>query len=155
MLIATGNLSSQTNYQDLLVRTKRSYWANPYTVSNSGNFDIYFSKQSGIYFDITGLFDRYLITDDNDTIPGWYNLDTEMTISHRTYKLENDTIFLTAWFKETGNSRIIEAYKILYLKEQRLLLMELKSDGKGGWEESIWPDGYGLILNQYIYMEPQ
>ena len=45
--------------------------------------------------------------------------------------------------------------KILYLKEQRLLLMELKSDGKGGWEESIWPDGYGLILNQYIYMEPQ
>ena len=158
MLLTTCITLAQTDYRSLLVRGNRSYWANPYTVCNSGNFDIYFSKQTGIYFDSTGIFDRYTITDDNDTINERY--DTEFSISHRTYELKNDTIVLTAWFEETDftkmdNGMILEAYKILYLTDHRLVLLQLRSDGAGGWsDENPIGDCSYLFLHSFMYMDP-
>ena len=149
ILIITNSLFAQTNYQELLVRGQRTYWA--YTKSLCA--PIWSIGQSGICFAANGLYDRYEIPDD-DTISYYDNFDTEMFISHRTYKLHKDTIFITCWHNETGNGKIIEAYKILYITSLRLVLLELKLNSIGTWEESHQPDCDYLRIREYKCLKP-
>lgn len=150
-LLIACDILAQTKYQELLVRDQRTYWANTVSLCNP-TFD---NKQDGMCFYSNGLYDRYEITEDNDTLSYYDLFDTELFVSSRTYKLENDTIFITSWHTETGNGKILEAYKILYLTDHRLVLLELKPNGKDGWEEVSLPGGCdNLKIREYKLVKP-
>ena len=64
-LIIACAISAQINYKDSLVRGERTYWATLISLCHPAcNM-----KQVGMSFDPNGLFDWYLIDDDNDTLP--------------------------------------------------------------------------------------
>ncbi|MBQ9427187.1 MAG: hypothetical protein IJU36_06110 [Paludibacteraceae bacterium] len=151
LLTLSCRMSAQQNYHDLLIREHRTYWATPASLCHS-HFNCH---QLGVYFDTTGLFDRYEITDDNDTISLYDVLDTEIFVSHRTFTLQQDTIFIIEWLNTSGEGILSEAYKILYLTEQRLVLLKLKPDDYGGWkEELVSGDCDYLMTQEFKYMKP-
>ena len=130
-LIIASNILAQTNYQDLLARGQRTYWATPISICHPAcNL-----RQVGMYFDPNGLFDWYKIDDDNDTLSLYYN--EENLVSHRTYNLKNDTIYITTWSSEGDYGKIFNAYKILYLTDKRLVVLELEPNDVGNWVESV------------------
>jgi hypothetical protein len=144
-------MSAQKNYHNFLIREHRTYWATPASLCHS-HFNC---QQLGVCFDTTGLFDRYEITDDNDTISSYDVLDTEMFVSHRSFTLQQDTIFIIEWLNTSGKSIVSEAYKILYLTEQRLVLLKLKTDDNGGWKEELVPgDCDYLIIQEFNRITP-
>ena len=112
-------------------------------------------KQVGMSFDPNGLFDWYQIDDDNDTLP-LLSSDNELLVSHSTYYLKNDTIFITSWSTETGESKTDEAYKILYLTDQLLVLLDIYPNGSGGWEDTYRSDfcEYNINIREFKRVKP-
>ena len=129
--------SAQNNYTELLVNDTRTFWTRTQFVCNP-QWNV---VQVGIYFDSDGLFDWYKITDDNDTLSLYEGIDTEIYISHRSYELCGDTLFIYDWYNEYGGFECdtSQAYKILYLTKQKLVLVEQKKDTSSMWRDYLMP----------------
>lgn len=142
---------AQTKYQELLVRNQRTYWATFTSLCHP----VCNIRQVGISFDPNGLFDSYQIDDDNDTLPLLAS-ENEVFISHRTYDLRNDTIFITRWSTESNASKTDEAYKILYLTDQLLVLLDIYPNGSGGWEDTYRSDfcEYNINVREFKRVKP-
>lgn len=153
--VIASYISAQTDYQNLLVRYNRTFWATAvslYDYKVESNI-----TQAGMCLHQDGKFEWYNITNENDT--SWTSccLDTEIFVSHRTYDLHQDTLFITSWqigLDENGNrkSRISEAFKILYITEQNLFLLLLSTDEMGNWVEHTYPPHDRLTVVEYRLM---
>ena len=166
VLMIVGDIFAQTNYRELLVRDQRTYWAT--AVSLFGEVDIIEIDgddsihldlgQAGMRLDQDGYFQWYRISNENDTLTSYGGIDTEIFVSHRTYELHQDTIFVMSWpsylSSAVGPSED-EAYKILYITEQKMLLLRLVKNINGNWEEDTYPPHYRSNVIEYRYMKPQ
>lgn len=137
MLTCLPYLSAKNDYTELLVNDTRTYWARTQIVCNP-QWNI---VQMGIYFDPNGLFDWYKITDENDTLSLYESIDTEIYISHRSYEVCEDTLFVYDWYNEYGGfgRDTSQLYKILYLTKQKLVLVEQKRDTSSTWTDYLVP----------------
>lgn len=151
-LITIHSLFAQTNYRDLLVRDQRTYWATAESLFKPFRYYL----EVGIWFDKNGEFDWYEITDENDTLSLYDGIDTEIFVSHRTYELHQDTIFVMTWpsylSSAIGPSEEDDAYKILYIAEQKMLLLPLTKNKNGNWEENTYPPYHRSYVSEYRYM---
>ncbi len=154
VLMIAGDTFAQTNYRNLLVRNNRTYWATNESICESTWK--WQTLYTGVCFDPNGIFDWYEISYDNDTLSSYDLQDTEFFVSHRTYELKTDTIFITSWHKFTGEGQVDEAYKILYLTEQTLVLLKLAPKGSDGWADEVQIEDcrWSTVLN-LKYLKPQ
>ncbi len=155
VLITSFRVSAQTNYRDLLVQDNQSFWATAVSLFDS----IENTTQAGMRLDKDGYFEWYYITNENDTLSAVVDRDTRMYTSHFTYKVCGDTLYVVHWPKKhegvvTETICYREAYKILYLTEQKMLLMQLVKNKKGAWEEYTFPPHYRSTVVEYRYMKP-
>lgn len=166
MLIMAFHVSAQNNYRELLVRDNHTYWAT--AVSLFGEVDIIEIdgddslhldlRQVGMRLDQDGYFQWYEISNENDTLPLYGGIDTEIFVSHRTYELHQDTIFVMRWpsyLSSAAGPSDDGAYKILYLTEQKMLLLNLVKNKNGNWEEYTAPPHHRSNVIEYRYMKPQ
>lgn len=169
LLLLTVHISlAQTNYYNLLVRDNRTCWATaasivgPEKVGVEYDDSIHFeSKQCGICLGRDGYFEWYEISDENDTLPMILDDYTRFFVSHFTYELHNDTLFIKSRYKpnvgydtERGPYEY-KAYKILYLTEQKMLLLGLRKDNNDNWIEETYPPDHKSTVIEYRYMKPQ
>lgn len=154
MLTYALHMSAQTEYRELLVRNQRTYWA----TANSLFDSIRYFSEAGMWFDKNGEFDWYFIDENDTTTLKDSAYDTEAFVSHRTYELHQDTIFVMSWpsylSSAVGPSED-EAYKILYLTEQKMLLLSLVKNKNGNWVEHTNPPHHRSYVIEYRYMKPQ
>lgn len=133
-------LTAQNNYKELMVRETPTYWAK----TESGCTPQWNMIETGIYFCADSLFGWYKITDEHDTLSLYDGIDTEMFVDHRSFIFHDDTLFITDWYNEHGRNlgklsyNTSEAYKIAYLTEHKLVLIQLRKDTLSGWIEYLW-----------------
>ena len=155
MLTFAFHMSAQTDYRELLVRDDRTYWATAASL-----FDpIRHFSESGMWFDKNGEFERYYVSFENDTMTTKdYAYDIEVFVSHRTYELHQDTILIKRWPSDLSSAvgpREEAAYKILYITEQKMLLLPLTKNKNGDWVEDTAPPHHTSFVTEYRYMKPQ
>ena len=152
MLAVALYLSAQTNYRDLLVRDQRTYWATAKSLFDS----IRHFSEAGMWFDKNGEFDRYYIVENDTTTLKDSAYDIEVFVSHRTYELHQDTIFVMTWpsylSSAIGPCEEDDAYKILYITEQKMLLLPLTKSKNGNWVENTYPPDHRSYVSEYRYM---
>lgn len=154
MLLTTCITLAQTDYRSLLVRDQWTYWATTKSLCEpSWNL-----LQTGMRLSWNGIYDWYEIPEVNDTVSLYDLFDTEILISHRTYELSNDTLYIGRWpINSIENKPVPDAaYKILYITEQRMVLLELTRNAEGKWVESFLPDNCEYLRTiEFKYMPPQ
>lgn len=154
LLFVVYNMSAQNDYRNLLVRDNQTYWASAYS-SCRPQWNV---LESGMYFSRDNLFDWYKITDENDTLSLGEGSDWNINVDHRSFKLHEDTLFVMQWeidgccthgHSYDTISYTINAYKIIYITKQKLLLLELKKDSLSRWVENTYPPCYELNILEY------
>lgn len=154
MLTYTLHILAQTEYRELLVRDERTYWA----TANSLFDSIRHFSEAGMWFDKNGEFEWYYIDENDTTTLKDSAYDIEVFVSHRTYELHRDTIFVISWPSYLSSAiepREEDAYKILYITEQKMLLLHLVKNKNGDWEEYTFPPHYRSTVVEYRYMKLQ
>ena len=168
MLFITCITLAQTNYRELLVRGQRTYWATAVSLFNEvdiievdGDDSVHVDfGQAGMCLYQNGCFQWYKITNENDTFPFYGGIDTEVFISHRSYELHQDTLFIIAWHigldeNNKRKNRVEDAYKILYLTEQKMLLLQLSQTPEKEWVEHTFSPRHESTIIEYRYMGVQ
>lgn len=165
MLIMAFHVSAQNSYRELLVRDNHTYWATAVSlfrevdiIEIDGDDSIHLDLGPvGMRLDQDGYFQWFKISNENDTLPLYDGIDTDIFVSHRTYELHQDTIFVMRWPNHLSSAigpREEVAYKILYLTEQKMLLLLLRKNKNGDWEEDTNPPHHKSIVVEYRYMKP-
>lgn len=136
---------SRNNNSALSVPNKRTYWA----LTKSVCYPQWNMIERGIYFGPDSLFDWYQITNENDTLSLGDGMDWNINIDHRSYWLNEDTLFIKEWEIDGCCTprpepydtipHTVEAYKILYVTKQKLLLLDLTKDSLSRWVEYRTP----------------
>lgn len=128
----------RNNNFELSLPDMRTYWSQTKTVCHP-QWDL---KEIGIYFGPDSLFDWYKIMYENDTLSLSEGLEWSFNVDHSSYKLNEDTIFIIQWEEDgccsPGYDMItdtVEAYKIIYNTEQKLVLLDLTKDSLSRWVE--------------------
>ena len=154
MIIYSLGLSAQNNYADFLVQGTRTYWS----LTKSVCHPQWNMIETGLCVGADSLFDWYKITDENDTLSLGEGSDWNINVDHRSFKLHEDTLFVMQWeidgccthgHSYDTISYTINAYKIIYITKQKLLLLELKMDSLSRWVENTYPPCYELNILEY------
>jgi hypothetical protein len=142
-LLFVIQLTAQVDYVSFLAREKKSYWAATYSLCHPQWDKI----QEGMCFGKDSSFYRYEITNNNDTISlsTGYNQIRRRTIERCTYAINGDTIFITEWYVAPNKSNkhneeakyVADAYKILYVTEEKILLLRLRRFFRDEWWEEL------------------
>lgn len=155
MIIYSLGLSAQNNYADFLVQGTRTYWS----LTKSVCHPQWNMIETGFCVGVDSLFDWYEITDENDTLSLGDGSDWNINISHRSYKLNRDTLFVIEWeidgcctprlepYDTIPNT--VEAYKIIYVTKQKLVLFRLTKDSLFRWVEYRDPTCNGLNILEF------
>lgn len=131
------------NYNSMLTTPGvRTYWYQPGTVCDP-QWDMI---ERGIYFGPDSLFDWYKIMYENDTLSLSEGLEWSWEIDYHSYELREDTLFIKQWGSEP---KTYEAYKILYITEQKLVLLYLTKDSLSQWVEYREPPCDQLIILEF------
>ena len=145
-------LSAQKNYADFLVQGAFTYWS----LTKSVCHPQWNMIEKGLCIGKDSLFDWYRITDENDTLSLGDGMDWNFYADHRSFELNKDTLFVIQWdINDSGFQEpcdlipdTVQAYKILYITKQKLLLLSLVKDSLSQWVEYR-----NLKCNELIILE--